>query len=189
LEEDLLWRLGLSVDPKDQKSLGITDKVLRSTKPIFARNEHDRKRRTAKLKSIVEQLRMFQSPPEKGILPNFGPQANLQYDQYVTIPIYEESLVKLGRKIIRGITYLFNNSFIDDQYTINVYLVEDHKAQDVVKMIETYGVTHHRGPGVIVKYAISEEGGLSSLWLIEIWGKLKLYGVVLRKQGMIQQTT
>ena len=33
LEEDLLWRLGLSVDPKDQKSLGITNKVLRSTKP------------------------------------------------------------------------------------------------------------------------------------------------------------
>lgn len=189
LEEDLLWRLGLSVDPKNQKSLGITARVLRSTKPIYAKNERDRKLRSAKLKSIVKQLMFFRNPPQDGILPNFGPQPNLQYDQYVTIPIDEESLVKLGRKIIRGTTYLFNKSFIDNQYAINVYLIEDHKAQEVVKLIETYGETRHRGAGVVVKYAMSDEGGLSSLWLIEIWGRLKLYGVVLRKQGPIQQTT
>jgi|SRR5687767_9626366 len=189
LEEDLLWRLGLSIDPEDQKSLGISNKVLRSTKPIYAKNKRDSKLRAAKLKRIVEQLMIFRSIPEKGLLPNFGPQPNLRYDQYVTIPIDEETLVKLGQKIIKGITYLFNKSFIDDQYTINVYLVEDHNAQEVVQTIEKYGVTHHRGPGVLVKYAMSNEGGLSSLWLIEIWGKLKLYGVVLRKPGAIQQTT
>ena len=113
LEEDLLWRLGLSVDPKDQKSLGITNKVLRSTKPEYASNERDKTLRTEKLKRIVKQLTKYDKIPEKGILPNFGPQPNLRYDQFVTIPIDEESLVRLGQKIIRGITYLFNKSFID----------------------------------------------------------------------------
>jgi len=177
LEEDLLWRFGLSIDPEDQKSLGISNKVLCSTRPIFAKNERDRKHRAAKLKNIVEQL-MLPNFPEKGVLPNFGPQPNLRYDQNVTIPINEESLAKLGQKIIRGITYLFNNSLIDNRYNINVYLIEDHKAREVVKTIETYGEIHDRGPGIVVKHAMSDEGGLSSLWFIEIWGKLRLYGVV-----------
>ena len=75
-------------------------------------------------------------------------------------------------------------SLIDNQHTINVYLIEDHKAQEVVQTIEAYGVTRHRGPGIVVKYAMSDEGGLSSLWLIEIWGKLKLYAVVLPGQNL-----
>ena len=137
------------------------------------------RRRVSKLKRIVEQLRIFQNAPKDGILPNFGPQSNLHYDQYVTIPIDEQSLVKLGQKIIRGITYRFHKSLVDDHYIINVYLIENHKAQEVVQTIENYGVTHHRGPGIVVKYAMSDEGGLSSLWFIEIWGRLKLYGVIL----------
>lgn len=174
-----MWRLGLSVDPEEQKSLGITDKVLRATKPRYARNEHDRKLRAAKLESIVKQLITYDSAPKEGILPNFGPLPNLKYDGYGAILISEDSLVKLGQKIVRGITYLVDKSFIDDTYKINVYFVEDNKATEVVRTIEAYGATHDKGPGIIVKHVTASEGRLASLWLIEIWGKLKIYAVVI----------
>jgi hypothetical protein len=189
LEEDLLWRLGLSVDPKDQKSLGITDKVLRSTNPKYAKNERDRLMRAAKLASIVKQLKVSNSVPQKGLLPNFGPQANLHYNGYVAIPISEENIVKLGQKIVRGITYIYNNALITEDYSINVYVIEDYKAQEVLKTIETFGVVQDRGPGIVVKYALTSEGGLSSLWYIEIWGRFKLYAVVIPKQGVSDAIT
>jgi len=183
LEEDLLWRLGLSIDPKEKKSLGITDKVLRSTNPKYAKNEHDRRMRAAKLASIAKQLTITNHVPQKGLLPNFGPQPNLHYNGYVAIPISEENIVKLGQKIVRGITYIYNKAFITEDYRINVYVIEDHRAQEVLKTIEAFGVAQNRGPGIVVKYAMTSEGGLSSLWYIEIWGRFKLYAVVIPKQG------
>jgi hypothetical protein len=179
LEEDLLWRLGLSINPEDRKSLGITDKILRATNPLFAKNGRDKKFRTEKLKSIIRQLMEYGSMPKEGILPNFGPQPGLNYEGIGEIPILEDSLPKLGRKIVRGITYLFESSFIDDSYKINVLFLEDNKAQDVLKAIEAKGTIHDQGPGIVVKHAKANEGGLSSIWLIEIWGKLKMYAVVM----------
>jgi hypothetical protein len=159
LEEDLLLRLGLSVDPQDQKSLGIADTALRSVNPLYASSDHDRQRRAAKRERILKELTRYDSVPTEGILPNFGPQPNLVYPDFGAIPISEDYLIRLGQKIIRGLIYLVEHSFIDDRYRISVYMAEAHKVQQVVSMIESYGVVYDRGPGIVVTHAKTSEAG------------------------------
>jgi hypothetical protein len=179
LEEELLLCLGLCVDPQEQKSLGINDKVLRAINPLYAKNDRDKKFREAKRRRIIEQLRIYDTVPKKGILPNFIPYPSKKHNGYAFINIPEDYLFKLGEKIVRGITYLSNKVFLDETYNIKVDFIENNKAEAVAKTIEKQGVTNNIGPGILVKYAITSDRVLS-LWLIEIWGKLKMYVTVIK---------
>ncbi|MDD5467983.1 MAG: hypothetical protein PHS96_09255 [Anaerolineales bacterium] len=182
LEEDLLWRLGLCIDPTEQASLGVTDRVLRSVKPEFAKSAKDAAARKRKLERIISQLQVVTKLPEVGVLPNFGLIPGLNYPAIVQIPIDSAALEKLGEKIIRGITFISTNKLIGHSYSINVYFLEDEKGRDFVTLVKTRGATHETGPGIKVSYAFTDEGGAASLWYIEIWGRLKLYGAVVPKQ-------
>ena len=179
LEEDLLWRLGLSIDPTEQASLGVSDKVLRSVKPEFAKSPKDAAARKHKLERIMKELMVVSKLPDVGILPNFGLIPGLKYPMLVQIPIEHPAIEKLGQKIVRGFTYISTGQFIDHTYSINIYFLEDEKGRDFVSLVQTHGATHKAGPGIKVSYAFTDEGGAASLWYIKIWGRLKLYGAVV----------
>jgi hypothetical protein len=181
LEEDLLLRLGLSVDPAEQASLGVSGKVLRSIKPEFAKSPKDAAARRRKLERIVGELTVVTKLPQVGVLPNFGLIPGLKYPALVQIPIEHLALEKLGQKIIRGLTYISTGQFIDNSYSINVYFLEDENGREFVALVQANGATNEAGPGIKVSYAFTEEGGAASLWYIEIWARLKLYGVVVPK--------
>jgi hypothetical protein len=105
-----LWRLGLSIDPAEQASLGVSQRVLRSVKPEFAKSPKDAVARRRKLERIMKQLKVVTKLPVVGVLPNFGPIPGLKYPAIVQIPIDNEALEKLGQKIIRGLTYISTSS-------------------------------------------------------------------------------
>jgi len=86
------------------------------------------------------------------------------------------------------LTYISTGQFIDRTYSINVYFLEDEKGRDFVTLVQTRGATHESGPGIKVSYAFADEGGAASLWYIEIWGRLKLYGAVVPKQQPHEKT-
>jgi len=177
-----LWRLGLCIDPAEQASLGVTDKVIRSVKPEFAKSPKDAAARRRKLERIVRQLKIVTKLPEVGVLPNLGIIPGLEYPAIAQISIDNVALEKLGEKIIRGLTYISTEQFIGHTYSINVYILEDEKGREFVALVQTRGATHESGPGIKVSYAFTVEGGAASLWYIEIWGRLKLYGAVVPKQ-------
>lgn len=186
LEEDLLWRFGLCLDPDKQISSGISAKVRRAIDPRFAKNDRDRKHREAKRVSILRQLIEYDSVPTEGIFPNFGPQPSLHYDGYGAIPILPDNLISFGQKIVRGVTYIIDNSFIDERFRINIYIVEEHKAGEVLRLIEEHGEIHHRGPGIKVARAVDQ--GVLSLWLIEIWSRLRMYATVVPVSGTYRRS-
>lgn len=179
LEDDLLWRLGMCVDPEDWRSVGITQKVMRSTNPLYAKNDRDRQARAAKRQLILKQVVVHDQPPTVSVLPNFGVQPHLTYDGYPVIPLPADNLIRLGQKIVRGLTYLERQFFIDDKYQVNVYFLENANGAEIVRLLEQRGTTHSKGPGIAVKHAYTDEGALASLWYIEIWGRLKMYGAVV----------
>ena len=172
LKEDLLWRLGLCVDPVEQASLGVTDKVLRSIKPEFAKSPRDATARRRKLEKIIKQLKIVRRLPQAGVLPNFGLIPGLDYPAIVEIPIDSEALERLGQKIIRGMTFIATGQLIDESYSINLYFLEDEKGRDFVATVQAHGATTKSGPGIKVSYAFTDEGGAASLWYIEIWRRL-----------------
>src|SRR3989442_9694615 len=150
VEEDLLLRFGLCIDPAEALAAGISEKALRSIKPECARDENDRRLRQARRDKVLSELIHLDSPPTTGVLPNFGPQPHLTYGRYSIVLIPQEELVSLGNKLVRGITYLVEGAYINHSYRIEVFFVEEGSVPEVQEILSRHGQLEHRGPGFVV---------------------------------------
>ena len=88
----------MSIDPSEQASLGVSDRVLRSVKPEFAKSPKDAEARRRKLERIIRQLKVVNKLPEVGVLPNFGLIPGLKYPVPVQIRLIMQLLKNLDKK-------------------------------------------------------------------------------------------
>ena len=114
----------------------------------------------------------------EGVLPNFGPQPGVTYDRFVTVPLPNNSLVSLARKIVRGLTYIIESKLICDDTSIDVYFVEHARVTEFLARVIASGDTYHRGPGILVQRVIAADNPSMSLWHITILGRLKIWAAV-----------
>jgi hypothetical protein len=180
-EEDLLIRIGLCFNPKDPIYGDIAKKAMRALKPEMAKNETDRHHRQMRREKIKKEIVRMNSLPPYGILPNFGPQSQIN-GPIGTIPVHEDSLKKLCRKIVRGLTYRLDGRYIADDYVIDIYIPDEAKVQEVVKLIEKWGKKHYRGPGLEITRAIPVDDDTAQLLIIMIFKRLRLHASVIRKE-------
>jgi hypothetical protein len=187
LEQDLLIRFGLCLDPHDTAAKGIVDKALRSIKPEYGRDAKDRKARLKKQKEILGEMRRFPELPNRGIFPNFGPAHHPGPDGYYGVQLDKKKIERLTEKIVRGVAFVQDEIFIDENYDLAIYFLEDSGAELVVEMIAQYGVQLHRGPGLIVKRAVIPEDPRAGLYAIEIWQRAKMYAAITPKEPESEQ--
>ncbi|MCF2146138.1 HNH endonuclease [Desmonostoc muscorum LEGE 12446] len=181
LEEDLLLRLGLCIDPEDAKSSGITDKVLRSIDPHYANDRREKRIRERKREKIKQEIVKWEAIPPRGLHPNFQVQSNVYYPEYASIPISADKLERLCHKIVRGITYFVDQTFIENNFEIQFLTVDDKAAQPILKKYQQHLNTYDR-PGIKVVRAMTSENPDAGFYAIEIWGRLKMYAVVTPKK-------
>ncbi len=84
-------------------------------------------------------------------------------------------------KIVRGISYLEDSIFIEKPYHIHSYLMHNESAKHFSDLANRYGKVFAREPGIEVCRAVTPEDGITSLYAITIWGRLKMYAVVDQK--------
>jgi len=176
IEEDLMLRLGLCVDPASAKASGISEKVLRALDPNAAHDERDKYFREKTRKKILKEMEKL---PEIliGVLPGFGPKNNSS-DGYLGIKIPERELKALGEKIIRGHQYVIKNGYVENDYNIEIFFVDDKDVQKVINLISQYGKEYYRGPGLTIIHARASEDNMVALYMIDIWGQLRIYGAI-----------
>ncbi len=181
IEEDLLIKLGLCLDPKENKSSGIVQKVLRSLNPQYGKNKRDKQIRQAKRSKILKNALFGDNIPEEGRYPGFEKQLGNGKAEKMAVLISPDYIRKLAEKIVRGITYLDRNEFIDDPYIIDfVALLEDGN-DDIHELLNKHGSITERQPGIYIKKAVAEDDNMSSIFYIEIWGRFKMYAYVTNK--------
>ncbi|MBE9207314.1 hypothetical protein IQ244_12410 [Nostoc sp. LEGE 06077] len=181
LEEDLLLRLGICICPEDANSSGISDKVLRSIDPESAKNRTDKRFRERKREKIKKELFQWKTMPTIGLHPNFGVQNNIYYPEYLTILISAEKLERLCHKIVRGITYITDKVFIEENSNIHFFTVDDKAARPILEDMKKNLVTYEL-PGIKVVRAMTSGNLNAGFYAIEIWGRLKMYAVVKPKK-------
>lgn len=181
LEENLLIKLGLCLDPLDMSSHGIPDKVLRSLNPEVGRNERDKEFRQKKRKKTQNETSVYEELPSRSIFPNFGPLPNVIYQGYPTIDINPADLEKFARKVVRGIAYIADKSFIEDTYEIEIFFLDNDKAEGMKKLVNTNGELFDRKPGLLAKRRIIENDPVGGIYYIEIWERFIFYAVVAPK--------
>jgi hypothetical protein len=183
LEDDLLRRLGLCLGPDELAAAGIPGKALRSIRPQHAKNDRDKRVRAAIRDRLRKEVTISDEPPEEGVFPNFGPRPGIAYDKYLTVPVPADSLVKLGRKIVRGLTYILESKLLPDDGVIGIHFVDDREFTDLLAQIRASGKTYHRGPGIVVERAVSADDAAMSLWHITIFGRVNIWASVNVKPG------
>jgi hypothetical protein len=106
LEEDLLVRLSLCIDPDAIESAGIVARGLRAIDPSLARGQQDYRMRKAKKEKLAREMLQGNAIPGDGIYPNLGERWSRSREEQVALPVPAESIRRLTEKIARGIYFL-----------------------------------------------------------------------------------
>ncbi|MBT3322538.1 MAG: hypothetical protein HN392_09675 [Anaerolineae bacterium] len=176
IEEDLLVRLGLCLDPNSIPALGIPHKTRRSVNPVYGRNEKDRKARTRKREKILDEITWSKTFPKDGILPNFRPKIGLRYDDYPLVYIPDSLLREYNEKIVRGIIYVVEEKKLDLEYIIELIITEDND-DSVARLFQKPTHIYDRGYGFVIKQ-ISHKDNCSWLFEFNIWDRFVFYASV-----------
>lgn len=178
LEEDLLIRIGLCLDPKDYQSLGIPEKVIRALNPRDAKNQRDRRLRELKGRKIFREMLSADKFPREGLFPNFDrPDAGWD-EPPVALRINADHIKRFTEKIVKGITYLEDGHIIREPYRVQTFVLQDKDAAQVVLMLHKLGKIYAREPGILVHRGVAHDDRKTAIYSVTIWGRLKLYAHV-----------
>ena len=181
VEEDLLLRFGIAMNPTDFSNLGISEKAFKAINPKYGKSIKDVYIRHKKREKFIRELSPAFSFPIESYLPHLEPTNTFQYYNGVAIPLPHDNLVAFAKKLVRGITYITTNRFIEDDYEIYTFFVDDKNAKPIKEIISRSGVTHHRGPGIKITVAYASDDPNSGTYHIEIWGRINIYCLVMPK--------
>lgn len=174
--EELLINLGLCLDPNDDNSRGIVQKALRALNPQYGKNARDRRIRFEKKMKILNSAFWGENIPKEGRYPKFDKPLGTEEEEMAVV-ISKDQLKKLAEKMVKGITYLELNRYIEKPYSIDISVLHDADGEDIQALLVKYGSISEIQPGIKIKKAFASDS-LSSVFHIEIWRQLSLYAFV-----------
>lgn len=180
IEADLLLRFGLALNPVHHSSKGIVDKALRAIDPNSAKGEKDRIHRLNKRKKIMKELLSSDQIDYRSVLPNRGTPQNINKPIGILLPA--ESLKNMGKKFVRGITYVLEQRYIDKQHEIDIFFVHEENAIALMELIRKFGKTYARGAGIIIKRATIPEDPQAGVYAIDMWEQIYMYATIMQKR-------
>jgi hypothetical protein len=180
-EQWLLIMFGLCLDPKDPASSGIYGKAMRSIDPASGRNARDAHQRLKLRQKVLRKLKIFTKEPTEGVFPNFGLQGPARAEM-LAVPLDAKGLRKLTEKMVRGVVYVENAEFIDENYEFVISFMKNEDANFLLKIAEAGGGVIHRGPGISVTRAYLPSDKRVGVFVIEIWQRARFYAVCTPKE-------
>ena len=160
MEEDFLRRMALCLDPDDPASRSIVQSALRSMKPAEAKNERDRNIRDALRKRILSEALEGDAIPSSGTFPGMEEKWGRPRSDQVAIRIPAASFRSTTEKIVRGIFYVEDQKYIEPPYAIEFFALDAQTGNSIRELIDRFGATYAREPGIVVRRAVSHEDGL-----------------------------
>ena len=180
LEQALLVRLALCLDPSSPKNRGIIDRAMRAIEPERGRDEIDRRARAAKRKKIAGDVLIGAGIPNEGIYPGLGERWYRPVEHRAAITVEAHHIRRFCEKIVRGITYLESGEYIELPHAIEFFALTEEGAQAFKEPLDKFGKTLSRGPGIEVRRAIAPEDNISGIYEISIFGQFVMYATVTR---------
>jgi hypothetical protein len=176
VEEDLLLRLGLCLEPQSISALGISHKAIRAISPQFAKDERGRKARELKRQKLLGEAIHFETPPQEGFLPHFGPLPWLSYDGYHAVLVREDTLRQYAEKLVRGMALVLDNCLLGPEYKIDLHVVRQEGDRQMLKLFDGRSQLYHRGLGFVIRRMVREDDQ-AWMYAIHIWERLRFYVV------------
>ena len=179
MENDLLVRIGLCLDPNHPDTGPIVAKALRALNAGSASNPKDAAARNAKLLKITKQAQMVAAMkiPSESVYPSFGPtSADGKARTGLLVP--KRAIDALAKKLVRGVTYLQDGRFIEPPYEVVCYVPTEEGVAEIFGPPAEQFSSHDRRPALVVHRSVREDG-MSAIYRIEIWSRLRICATVL----------
>jgi hypothetical protein len=171
LENDLLIRLVLCIDPKSEAAAGLASKALRSLGLDAEGLSETEKAHRDNLKiRIRSELMPYGDLAEKpGAIPGLGPHER-QSAQWA-IPIPWAGLSIITEKIARGCEYKLRARFVESPYAVRTFI----NGSDVLpQLFASHAEFFDFGPGCNVRRVFATEDPRVVRYWISIWDSLYL---------------
>ncbi len=175
IEEDLLLHFGLCLNPHDENTKNIVEKARRSIDPKYGKNNKDKKARAKKRKKILKELIEYEKIPHESIFPNFGPHQNTDGKKQAGLLLRKEHIEKIAIKFVKGLIYFEYDKYLDEDYNLELHVMEKSSAIPFNELINKYGNELNRGPGFVVNKAVVPDDPRIGIYEILIWQKAILY--------------
>jgi hypothetical protein len=82
-------------------------------------------------------------------------------------------------KIVRGVYFLEGQKFVEPPYVIHFYALTDEGAAPIEEILDQFGQEYSRGPGIVIRRAISQDDSMSAVFEIVVWAQFKMYASIL----------
>lgn len=185
IEGDLLNRVALALDASNPASTGLADAALRAMDPNAGRDEKDAAARAARGRKILGQMFVGEKIPDDAVLPGLGERWGRSKDQQMAVQIPRSHLTDMTEKIVRGLVYREDGTFIDQPYEIKTFVVDDAGAKVAQEMLDKAGKEFKREPGLEIRQAKLEGDEHAGLYEITFWQQFKTYAMIQKAEPQI----
>jgi hypothetical protein len=178
MENDLLVRVGLCLDPNHPDTGPIVKKALRALDAGAASNSKDAAARESKRLKIMKQAQMAAAMkiPAESIYTGFGP-TSIDGEARTALPVPTHYIDALAKKLVRGVTYLRDGRYIEPPQEIVCYVPTEEGVDELFAPLTEQFRSSDRGPPLIVHRSV-KQGGTSAIYRIEIWSRLRICAIV-----------
>jgi hypothetical protein len=178
IEEDLLIKVGLCIDPKNYRGAGIGFKAVRALRADYGKNDKDANLRKQKMEKIFREAKHGKDVPDKEVYPGFEYRGE-NINEKMWLLLENEKMKKLTEKIVRGIMFIGNNTYIEDPYHIYFHAYNFDVLRNILENVYAGPFeVFDRPPGLVVLRAIAVEDKMSGIYLIDIWGQFFCTAIV-----------
>lgn len=174
LEDELLIKLGVCVDPEVAGASGILDKARAAIDPRAAKSARDRRMRQGRRDKLRSMALVGDQIPTTGIYPGMHERWGRPKSEQMAVKVPKRYFERLTEKIVRGIFWMRDKRFIEPPYKIDFFALDRAASMHDLKRGEVYA----HEPGVRVTCLIVPDDGTTSAFEIEIWGTFKMHAFV-----------
>ena len=178
IEEEALIPIALSLDDRDPRATGVPDRVRRSMDPLAATDERDRRARHA-LRERVRAM-VFHPDSARGEFPGCGPVPG---STGAALPGSFRTLEQFCEKLTRVVFFSEYGRYIELEYRVFTHVVQQNEAMGLVAETIRRGKRIEVPPGVLLAVRVAEDDPGAGLIVIDLWGKVRLFTSVLRREA------
>ena len=178
IEDDLLRKIGMCVNPTHEASSGIAQKALRSVNLGKGRNTKDIKARAKTREKLDKHIIPESKVDYQAVLPTLQSIEKSEYAVYIP----QDSLIKMGIKFIRGINYVIDKQIINDNYNIEIIIDYSDEALCYEKLLSNDGKNFSCGLGIIISRTYNPYDSIQGVYRFGLWQNLFYYGKVTLKK-------
>jgi len=182
MEESLLLRFGLCLDPRKHAASGILTKVKRAFGiGVTGLSESEKRIRKALMDEVLRKAKPYDKSVEASVIPGFGLHAGFPSEVQFQIEIPHKPVHLVAKKILRGCEYwLADGRIIEPPYSLEVFVPRE-PPEEILQHVP-FG-PDYLGPGCRIRRAVPVDEPKVAIYEIVIWKSLKLFFSILSPEG------